>query len=208
MTFQTPIALYSDEHTTRLATTRQSAENTVKIHEDLERYRRIITDTQPEVLVESGTWQGGAAVWFARLGLDVITVDLKPYVTHENQVRGGESVTWLLGDSTSTRIVDRIQRLTTGRRTMVVLDSDHRADHVRREIELYTPLVSSGCYLVVEDGVVEWMLDETYEGPLHAIQTHLVDNPTWYRDLEIEKLHLVTMHLAGWWRKEDHVVED
>ena len=38
---------------------------------------------------------------------------------------------------------------------MVILDSNHRHGHVRAELELYAPLVSVGCYLVVCDTFVE-----------------------------------------------------
>ena len=37
---------------------------------------------------------------------------------------------------------------------MVILDSDHSADHVFEELEAWAPLVTPGCYLVAEDGFV------------------------------------------------------
>jgi cephalosporin hydroxylase len=42
-------------------------------------------------------------------------------------------------------------------RIMVALDSNHTHDHVRRELELYSPFVTRGCYLVVFDTIVDDM---------------------------------------------------
>jgi cephalosporin hydroxylase len=40
--------------------------------------------------------------------------------------------------------------------TLVVLDSDHSAEHVRNELELYAPLLRVGDWLVVEDTNIGW----------------------------------------------------
>ena len=45
----------------------------------------------------------------------------------------------------------------TAERVMVVLDSNHTHAHVLRELELYAPLVTMGCYLVVCDTLIEDM---------------------------------------------------
>ena len=90
---------------------------------------------------------------------------------------------------------------------MVVLDSEHSAPHVAREIELYGPLVTPGCYLVVEDALFGYgheirqqhgmgHLDGT---PLDAIAKCLVDNPDWSRDLAIERTDPISSNPAGWW---------
>ena len=36
-----------------------------------------------------------------------------------------------------------------------MLDSNHNYEHVAKELQLYSPLVSKGCYLVVFDTVIE-----------------------------------------------------
>ena len=177
------------------ATTRQNAEGAIKVWEDLDRYQTVIEATKPDVIVECGTHEGGSARWFRSLGPDVVTVDVQP-------VDLDASVTAITGSSTDPLVVAQVDALTEGRRTMVVLDSDHSAAHVAAEIATYGPLVTPGCYLVVEDGIVRWMAAQPYVGsPLDAIEDVLVDSPDWERDHTIEALHPVSMHPAGWWRR-------
>ena len=47
-------------------------------------------------------------------------------------------------------------------RVMVVLDSNHTHEHVLRELELYAPLVTKGCYLVVCDTLIETMPEGSF----------------------------------------------
>jgi cephalosporin hydroxylase len=185
------------------ATGRQHTDGAVKVHEDLDRYRRVIEATRPEVLVECGTWQGGSAVWFADQGLEVVTVDIEDHVLPGNRALGTGRVTWLLGSSADPAIAATVAAAVAGRRTMVVLDSDHSAHHVTREIDLYAPLVTPGCYLVIEDGIVRWMNDGVSVGsPLDSIEQLLAGSKKWIRDTQIEALHPVSMHPAGWLKKK------
>lgn len=182
------------------ATGRQKAEGAIKIREDLARYRTVIDATQPEVIVECGTYCGGSARWFRSLGPEVITVDISAIVSPV------DGVTCVCGDSKDPATVESVISLVAGRRTMVVLDSDHSAAHVAAEITAYGPLVTPGCYLVVEDGIVRWMDGEPYQGsPLDAIEDLLVGSPEWERDTEVEGMFPVTMYPAGWWRRVSRV---
>ena len=179
------------------ATGRQVAAGACKTWEDLARYEQVLVNTQPEVIVECGTFQGGSATWFAEHGCDVITIDIEPrYVTHPR-------VTFLLANSTAAWVVETATRMVEGRTTMVVLDSDHSARHVANEIAAYGPLVTPGCYLVVEDGITRFMAANAgYDGsPLDAIEDLLDGNPGWERDETIEGMYPVTMFPAGWWRR-------
>jgi len=176
---------------------RQNAEGAIKIWEDLERYRVVIAASQPEVIVECGTWEGMAAAWFAGQGARVVTID-RDHGRVNPAVREDPRITYLQGDSIDPSLVERVAALVSGKRTMVVLDSDHHPYHVRCEIESYGPLVTPGCYMVVEDGIVRYLPSP---GPLDAIELLLVGDPLWTRDWEVEDMYSVTMHPAGWWRR-------
>lgn len=174
----------------------------LKLDADLDRYARILDATKPEVLVETGTNTGASAKWFAERGVDVITVDRNPVTVDHPRV------TVITGDSADPQIAAKVAEIVAGRRCMVSLDSDHSGPHVTREIELYGPLVSPGCYLVVEDGIFGYApqgLREAHSmgdmdgSPLDAIAAKLADSPDWSRDVAVERMHPVTHHPAGWW---------
>jgi cephalosporin hydroxylase len=187
--------LFLDTDASAVATTRQNAEGMIKTWEDLARYRRILEDTKPDVVVECGSAFGGSAAWFRDQGLDVVSIDTLDQVYEGHR----DAATWITGSSTDPAVVAQVKKLVKGRRTMIVLDSDHHADHVAEEIRLYAPLVSRGCFLVVEDGIVRWMPGEDYPGPLEAIEAVMPPPGRWQRAVEIEQMYPVTMHPAGWW---------
>lgn len=129
----------------------------VKHPNDLMIYQEIIWQTQPELIVETGTYSGGSALFLANM-LDVmgpvesqvVTIDINQ--VGPDDVPQHDRIRYLQGlSSTDLRVVDRVKELASGRKTMVILDSDHAKDHVLRELKLYSPLVSKGAYLIVED---------------------------------------------------------
>ena len=129
----------------------------VKSPLDLWIYQEIVHETRPDLIVETGTWLGGSALYFASL-LDligngrVLSIDLEParaeLPTHPRiAYLGGRS-------SVDPGVLENLQRETRDRTVMVVLDSDHRKEHVLAELDAYAPLVSPGCYLVCEDTAI------------------------------------------------------
>ena len=85
---------------------------------------------------------------------------------------------------------------------MVVLDSDHTRDHVAEELRLYAPLVTSGCYLVVEDTNVNGnpVLPEFGPGPQEAVAEFLAQTDDFEVDHEREKL-MLTFNPNGYLRR-------
>jgi len=176
---------------------------------DLARYRRIVEATRPEVVVETGTRWGGTAAWFAdTFGVDVITVDIAGAPA---TVQNWPGVTVASGSSIDPDVVAQVVELVGGRRCMVSLDSDHHFAHVQAEIRAYAPLVSAGCYLVVEDALGDLApADEARRfgaripeegGALPAIEAELAGRPGWVRDLDVEGMDPVSHSPFGWWRR-------
>jgi cephalosporin hydroxylase len=178
---------------------------TAKCPLDLWVYQELLVELRPDLVVEAGTAWGGSALWFAcMLELAetdgrVVTID----VVEEPDRPKHERITYLTGSSTSPEIVDAVRSLASAARcVMVVLDSDHRRDHVLAELEAYAPLVTPGSYLVVEDTNVNGhpVLPRFGPGPLEAVRTFLQEHPEFEIDRSREKF-LLTFNPSGFLRR-------
>ncbi len=169
---------------------------------DLFVYQEILHETRPEVVIETGTAAGGSALFFASMGDllgqgEVITVDIedRSAVQHPRLTR-------IIGSSTDPQVLERIRAQVRGRPAMVVLDSDHSKAHVLRELELYSPLVPVGHYLIVEDTNINghpvgWKYGA---GPAEAVAEFLRQRDDFVIDRRCEK-HLLTHNPGGYLRR-------
>lgn len=175
-----------------------------KLPLDLWVFQELIYKVRPDVIVETGTYKGGSAYYYATLcdliGRGrVITVDIEDYPDKPKHPR----ITFLHGSSTDRQTVEWVRSLIRpGEKVMVMLDSDHRAAHVREELRLYAPLVTPGSYLIVEDTHFNGhpILPKHGPGPWEAAQEFLAANPQFVADLEPEKF-LFTFNPRGFLRR-------
>ncbi len=166
-----------------------------------------ISEIQPGLIIECGTYQGGSALFYASL-FDlighghVITIDIEKLHDHEHP-----RVEFWTGDSTSDEIVPRVEAAARDHDgpVMVILDSDHSKTHVRREMEAYAPLVTPGSYLLVQDGVIDTLgiFRRRRPGPLPAIQEFLAVHRDFEVDVDRCNRFLITHHPAGWLRRTE-----
>lgn len=194
---------------------RQYAEGAIKITEDIARYQVIFDRVKPDVIVEAGCFSGKAASWFSRAAqCRVVTIDVTPcidpgtaHVWSDLPIRliVGSTIDACTVEAVGDAIADTSEELGRPARVMVSLDSDHSAAHVAEEIRLYGPMVTSGSYMVVEDGLLRWMPDEErrhYTGdPLDAIEALLASDDRWERDVELENMFPATQHPSGWLKR-------
>lgn len=171
---------------------------------DLWLYQEILTATRPEVVIETGTYEGGSALFLASIfdllgGGRVVTIDIEEQPARPAHPR----IDYVLGSSTDVTIASGVlDGIPAQARVMAVLDSDHTRDHVRAELELYAPRVSPGCYLVVEDTNVNGnpVFPSFGPGPAEAVREFLAEHTEFSVDRGCEKFFL-TFNPGGYLRR-------
>ena len=174
---------------------------------DLWTLQETIAEVKPALLIECGTYEGGSSLFFAHL-FDlmqhgrVITVDIEKLhdLSHPR-------ITYLIGDCAGPKIVEQIraEAAKADGPVFVVLDSDHSAAHVAKEMAAYAPLVTPGSYLHVQDGVIDQvpsLRKKWGAGPLRAIEAFLPEHPEFEVDSARTTRFLFTHHPKGWLRRK------
>jgi cephalosporin hydroxylase len=173
---------------------------------DMWAYQEIIFATKPDVIVECGTYKGASALYFASLLQligkgEVVSIDINARTGRPEHGR----IHYITGSSVVPDVVERVRRRVSEKgKVMVVLDSDHSRDHVLAELRAYGPLVGKDCYLVVEDGNVNFRPVHSFfypsEGPTEAIMEFLKENDAFHIDKTRERF-LVSVCPNGFLRR-------
>ena len=165
---------------------------------DLWIYQEIMHRTRPDTIIETGTHEGGSALYLASvcdfLGHgQVVSIDVAARAQPEHP-----RITYIDGDSTDAQTVAQAN---LGGRTMVVLDSGRSTEHVLAELRAYAPLVSPGCYLIVEDTIIgDEIVGEVTTAPREAIERFLAEDDAFELDRECEKF-MMTFNSGGYLRR-------
>ncbi|MCY4074716.1 MAG: CmcI family methyltransferase [Acidobacteria bacterium] len=171
---------------------------------DLWLYQEMLHAVRPAVIVETGTAFGGSALYLASicdlLGTGrVVTVD----VVERPGAPAHPRITYVIGSSIDPDVVAGVRsEVGASAPVMVLLDSDHRRDHVLAELEAYAPLVSRGSYLVVEDTNLNGHPVEPDHGPgpMEAVEAFLARHPEFAHDASLDKF-LLTFNPRGFLRR-------
>ena len=157
---------------------------------DLLTYAELIHTQQPEVIVETGTWWGGSAAFFASTLSDVradglvITIDIKDDWWQQTLTAKKipepllAKIVFIEGDSTSDETLRQVQDRIRGKSCLFVFDSRHSKEHVLKELRSYAPLVGPGEYMIVNDTHHDLMFRRYWfrGGPQAAVKTFLAEN--------------------------------
>src|SRR5687767_8096490 len=144
----------------------------IQFPQDIVAMQEISWRIQPDLIIETGIAHGGSLIFYASmlellggngqvLGIDI---DIRAHNRFEIERHPlFKRITMLEGSSIDEQIAQQARAFARDKqRVLVVLDSNHTHDHVRKELEIYAPLVSKGSYLIVFDTVIEDMPDRFF----------------------------------------------
>ena len=124
---------------------------------DLWTIQETITEVRPALLIETGTWDGGSALFYAQL-MDllgegrVLTIDIddKNDLDHPR-------VEFLHGSSTAPETMEKVHAAAeaTDGPVMVILDGDHSATTSPRSWSSTPRSSRPGSFLLSQDGVID-----------------------------------------------------
>jgi len=176
---------------------------------DMWMVQQLAFEIKPEFLIETGTLKGGSSLYYASVfqGLDmatkIITVDIVDQLDRALDFPAFRSrVIPVVGDSVAPGTIRRIEELVGGRAALVLLDSDHRKDHVLKELRLYARFVPVGSYMVVFDTDLNGhpVTPDFGPGPMEAVEEFLATDDRFVSDRTREKF-LLTMCSKGYLRR-------
>lgn len=169
---------------------------------DLWIYQEIIAEIQPDLIIETGTYLGGSALFMAHM-LDIVgkgeilTIDVEdhPRPSHPR-------IKYLIGSSVDWNLIKPELINRPSGKCLIMLDSDHRKDHVLKEMNLFARFVSVGSYLIVEDTNVNGhpAFPTFGDGPYEAVEQFLKSNSQFIVDKSREKF-LMTSNPHGYLRR-------
>ena len=165
----------------------------IQLPDDMVRIQEAIYATKPDVIVETGVAHGGSLIYYASIfeamgkgrviGVDVEIRQHNRAAIEAHPMK--KRIELIEGDSISKETVDKVRALIKpGERVMVILDSNHSKAHVAGELGAYADLVTSGCHLLVQDGVMQQVAgmprtqdDWTWNNPISATTEFLAKRP-------------------------------
>jgi cephalosporin hydroxylase len=182
--------------------------------EDLLTIEDIVNKTKPEVIIELGVAWGGSLLYYDTLakiypikkiiGVDIfIPKDLEKRIN----LKKTSKVHLIRGDTCSQETIKEIKKISKRLKSFLIhLDSDHTEKHVLNELNLYSPFLRKGNYLIVGDTIVSYIPKQKHRprnwnknnSPKTALDIFLKKNKNFKINKDISNKQLLTNNPGGY----------
>jgi cephalosporin hydroxylase len=190
----------------------------LNLPQDMFAMQEIIFRTKPKFIIESGVAWGGSLLFYASLmeligqgqgiGIDIyMPDDLKQRLASHGKI--SKRISLINASSVEQDTVDKVKAIIGGsREVMIILDSFHTHEHVLKELQLYSPFVGKGFYIVCGDTIVEDIPAQQHRtrpwgpgnNPKTAMREFIKENGRFEIDLNINNKLLMTCNPEGYLR--------
>ncbi|HKH60339.1 MAG TPA: cephalosporin hydroxylase family protein [Flavitalea sp.] len=190
----------------------------IQYPQDMIAMQEIIWQLKPDLIIETGIAHGGSLIYYASIMEligkgEIVGIDIEIREHNRKEIENHpmyKRIKMVEGSSISQDTVDAVKKLVSGKKTVLVsLDSNHTHEHVLSELNLYSPFVTPGSYIVVFDTIVEDMPDNYLPGrawsrgdnPKTAVWEFLKQNPDFEIDHAIDNKLLISVAPEGYLKR-------
>ncbi len=193
----------------------------IQYPQDIIAMQELIWSIQPDLIIETGIAHGGSLIFSASMlelnaicggpqDAEVLGIDIDIRAHNFEAIEKHpmfKRITMIEGSSVDEKIAQQVYDFAKDKKqVLVLLDSMHTHDHVLRELQLYSPLVTKDSYLVVFDTIIEDMPDDFFpdrpwgkgNNPKTAVWEFLKTNDRFEIDKEMENKLLITVAPDGY----------
>lgn len=188
----------------------------IQYPQDMVAIQEIIWRVKPDLIIETGIAHGGSLIFYASMleliggDREVLGIDID--IREHNRIEIEDHlmykrISMLEGSSTDEHIIEEVRHIAASKsRVLVALDSLHTHEHVLRELELYSPLVTKGSYLLVFDTVIEDLPEDLFpdrpwgkdNNPKTAVREFLMKNNRFVPDRTFQNKLFITAAPDGY----------
>ena len=191
-------------------------EPVINLPQDMFAIQEIIFRTRPKYIIELGVAWGGGLLFYSTLmealrghkviGVDIyIPDDLKDRLFSHGKI--SDRLVLINQSSINLQTVEEIKSIIDPcREVLILLDSFHTHEHVLKELNMYSPLVGKGQYIICGDTIVEDIPVQQHRvrpwgpgnNPKTALRQFLKENGRFKIDHGIDKKLLFTTNPDGY----------
>jgi cephalosporin hydroxylase len=191
----------------------------IQFPQDMIAMQEIVWQVRPDLIIETGIAHGGSLIFSASMlellgnNGQVLGIDIDIREHNRKAIEAHpmfRRIDMIEGSSIDEKIVRQVYDFAKNKKQiLVVLDSMHTHDHVLKELEFYSPLVTKGSYLVVFDTIIEDMPEDFFpdrpwgkgNNPKTAVYEYLKSTDCFEIDKTIEHKLLITAAPDGFLRR-------
>jgi cephalosporin hydroxylase len=188
----------------------------IQYPQDIMALQEIIWNVKPQLIIETGIAHGGSLIFSASMlellggNGSVVGIDIDIRLHNRKAIEEHQlfkRISLIEGSSIDDSVVHQVHQLADGKHPiLVILDSNHTHEHVKRELELYSPLVPVGSYLIVFDTVIEDLPAGAFsdrpwgkgDNPKTAVREFLQTSDRFVVDKEVDNKLLLTVAPSGY----------
>lgn len=190
----------------------------IQYPQDMIAMQEIIWKIKPDLIIETGIAHGGSIIYYASLleiigKGEVLGIDIDIRSHNKTAIENHpmyKRIKMIQGSSISPEVFNKVREISKDMKIILVcLDSNHTREHVLKELELYSELVTKNSYIVVCDTFVEYLPDELFldrpwkkgNNPKIAVNEFLKNNKNFVIDAPIAHKLLITSAPDGYLKR-------